>query len=553
MSITSRLNREGQTAAGAETPELTILYGSQSGNAEYLAHQIHTASQKNGDIVELRSMEEWMQPGDRSLRRLLVVTSTHGDGDMPDNAEGFWGWISALEPGALEGLPYAVLSIGDSMYENFCKAGHDIDRRLQELGAVRVVEGIDCDIDFEFSATRWAGPAVADLLATEAWLGDPPKEWESATASTVENDLSERRHTARVVESSVLSKPGSSKRVMHYELAVDDASFTYEPGDSISVFISNPDDLVDMWLDIFGDRTIAGPDGARQLRDILLREVELRLPHPGLVIGLARLRPDNATVSRVMELIQGGSRDELDDWLWGRDVLDVLRELECLDLPIEAILETLRPLQHRDYSIASSPLRDEGRVHLTVNSVVYDRGGRAHRGAATAFLQARAADGEPFEVRRIPAHEFRLPNPETPIVMIGPGVGVAPFRAFLRHREAGEARGRNWLFFGDQHREFDFLYEDEFIGLSRRKVLTKLDAAFSRDQAEKHYVQHNLLANAVELRRWIDDGAYIFICGDKTHMARDVDRALGDILNSKHRPGLLGELKAAGRYAKDVY
>lgn len=553
MSIITDFDRERPTVAGSETPDLTILYGSQTGNAEYLAHQIHGASQKNGGTVGLASLEEWMQSGDRSLRRLLVVTSTHDNGHMPDNAAEFWDWISSLEPGDLEGLPYAVLSIGDSMYEDFCKAGHDIDGRLHELGAVRAVEGIDCDIDFEFSATRWAGPAVADLLATEPWMAEPPKAVESATTPLIESDPGERRHTARIVASRELSKPGSAKHVAHYELAFDDGPFPYEPGDSISVFITNPDALVDVWIGIFGDRTLAGPDGDRTLRDILLREVELRLPHPGLIIGLARLRPDNATVGRVVDLIQGGRREELDSWLWGRDVLDVLRDLECLDLPIEAILETLRPLQHRDYSIASSPLSDDGQVHLTVNGVLYDRDGRSHRGAATAFLRARAAGGEPFEVRRIPAHEFRLPNPETPVVMIGPGVGVAPFRAFLRHRDATGARGRNWLFFGDQHREVDYLYEDEFTELSRRGVLTRLDAAFSRDQAEKHYVQHDLLANADELRRWVDEGAYIFVCGDKTHMAHDVDRALGEILDGKDRPDLLGQLKAAGRYVKDVY
>lgn len=558
MTVVMGAQGEPRATTGSGTAELTILFGSQTGNAEYLAHQIHDKAARGGRNVALSSLEEWLQAGPPETRRLLVVTSTHDNGHMPDNAAEFWEWLQGLEAHALDGLPYAVLSIGDSMYDDFCKAGHDIDGRLEELGAVRVVEGVDCDIDFEFSAAEWAGPAVERLLAAEPWSGTAASS--SSAAARIEPQAGgpgERVRTARIAAARRLSKPGSAKEVVHYELVFDDGPFEYEPGDSIAVFPANPEELVEEWLAVFGDREVRVGDELRPLRDVLREEVELRLPHPGLAVGLSRMRPGNAKVEHVVGLIQSGDRELLDGWLWGRDVLDVLLDLDCADLPIEDILAELRPLQHRDYSISSSPLLDDGRVHLTVNGVRYAGARGEYRGAATDFLARRAADGAPFEVRRLPAHEFRLPAEDVPVVMIGPGVGVAPFRAFLRHRQALGAAGRNWLFFGDQHRELDWLYEDELTLLEEAGILTRLDLAFSRDQAEKHYVQDELLRNGAELRDWIAGGAFVFVCGDKTRMAPDVDRALARILaaggSESEGQEALAELKSAGRYVKDVY
>ncbi|WP_372968387.1 sulfite reductase flavoprotein subunit alpha [Microbacterium sp.] len=541
---------EGETKmVASDAAELTILFGSQTGNAEYLAFQIHGKAEKAGNNVQFASLEDWLQSGDLKLQRLLVVTSTHDNGHMPDNAADFWDWLQHLPSGALEGLPYAVLAIGDSMYEDFCKAGHDIDQRLEALGAARIVESIDCDIDFEFSAERWAKPAVQQLLDAEPWDGAISDDADQPVADKPAS--ADRTRTARVVATRQLSKPGSAKYVAHYELGFDEP-FTYAPGDSLSVFPRNSDRLVSQWIEVYGNQVVDG----RPLRDILAHDVELRLPHPGLIVGLSRLQPDNQSVSEIIDLIQSGFRERLDAWLWGRDVLDVITDLRCQNVPVEDILAELRPLQHRDYSISSSPLRDDGRLHITVAGVRYERGRGEHQGTATEFLRERAEDGAPFEVRRVPAHEFTLPDDDLPVIMIGPGVGVAPFRAFLRHRDASGASGSNWLFFGDQHRAYDWLYEDEFEDLSTRGVLHQLNVAFSRDQAEKLYVQHVMLDHADELRGWVADGAYIFVCGDKTRMAADVDRALADILgegDSSAGEQRVAALKAAGRYVKDVY
>ncbi|WP_311258468.1 sulfite reductase flavoprotein subunit alpha [Microbacterium sp. WCS2018Hpa-9] len=553
MTIDLGIDEGGRTMTDSETAELSILFGSQTGNAEYLAYQIHAKSVKNGLDAGYASLNDWLADRASGVKRLLVVTSTHDNGHMPDNAAEFWSWLQTLERGALDGLPYAVLSIGDSMYEDFCKAGHDIDQRLEELGAVRIVESIDCDIDFEFSAERWATPAVQSLIDATAWDGSLPTELpHEADEKQSQSAIGDQACTARITASRVLSAPGSTKRVTHYELSFDAGGFDYAPGDSLSVFVQNSDALVDRWIGHFGDQELAGGS----LRQVLTHEVELRLPHPGLVVGLARRCPESSQAAAIVALLQSGDREALDAWLWGRDVLDVVIDLGCADLSVVEIMQELRPLQHRDYSISSSPLRDDGQVHLTVAGVEYESPYGRHAGAATDYLRARAEDGREFEVRRVPAHEFRLPADDVPVIMIGPGVGVAPFRAFLRERDARGAAGDNWLFFGDQHRAFDWLYEDEFGDLQLRGILSRVDLAFSRDQAAKRYVQHAMRENARELRKWVDAGAYIFVCGDKARMAADVDRALAEILGAGDAVAgdtLVAELKRAERYVKDVY
>lgn len=553
MSISAMTPREGKAVAapvpGGDTATLTVLFGSQTGNAEYLAHQIHGRLESDGVHSEVSSLEDWLHGEDLGIARLLVVTATHDMGHMPDNAQEFWDWLMSLAPGSLDGLPYAVLSIGDSMYDDFCKAGHDIDERLSQLGARRIVEGVDCDIDFEFSAQKWAGSAVESLLAAEPWQPKtaiaPPGVANGAIGG--DSRSAEIGYEARVVDTRALSKPGSDKRVMHYELAFDGEPFDYQPGDSIAVYPLNDEALVDEWMGVF-DETLF--DGPRALRDVLRADVELRLPHPGLIVALARRLPQPSAAADIVSLVESGDRDKLDSWLWSRDVLDVVTEMGGRDLPIRDVLEHLRPIQHRDYSISSSPLADDGRVHITVREVDFAARGREYRGTATSFLAQRAAVGEVIPVRRLPAHDFRLPADDVPVIMIGPGVGVAPFRAFLRHRDALGASGRNWLFFGDRHRATDWLYEEEFVELHRRGVLDRLDVAFSRDQAEKVYVQHRMLAQADDLRTWIEEGASVYVCGDKSTMAPDVEKAMMDIVGGSEA---LGALKSSGRYVKDVY
>ncbi|MDJ1370035.1 diflavin oxidoreductase [Gulosibacter molinativorax] len=562
MSTTTITSSEGNTMTEDSTPvaDLKILYGSETGNAEYLAYQINEFAGEQGLTSELQSLEDWLHDEDHRISRLLIVTSTHDNGHMPTNAEDFWGWLGQLPAGAFEGLPYAVLSIGDSMYEDFCKAGHDIDGRLAELGAVRVTDSADCDIDFDLTAADWYPAALETLRETAAWTGTIDDSGADSAEQIAEDRPQDAMVTARVVAARRLSGEGSAKHVTHYELEFEDDAFQYEPGDSIAVFPRNCDALVDEWMQLFNvaetDTVTVG--GAEILaRQALREEVELSLPHPGLLISIARVRPGNELAQDALRVIQEGDRETLDRWLWDKDIIDVLAELDCLNVTLQDVIDELRPIQHRAYSIASSPLVDGNRVHLTVSGVEYESFERHHRGTASAFLEQAAKTGEPFAAKRLPAHEFRIPEESAPVVMIGPGVGVAPFRSFLRHRVGSEASGKNWLFFGDQHRECDYLYEGEFTALEKDGRLDRLSLAFSRDQAEKHYVQDEMRRHGEELAAWLDEGGYVFVCGDKARMAPDVDRALFDVLEAQlgadSAEARIAELKATGRFVKDVY
>ncbi|GAA4773497.1 sulfite reductase flavoprotein subunit alpha [Citricoccus nitrophenolicus] len=562
MTIDAARTGKDQTVEKTATrvAELTILFGSETGNAEFLAHQIQGDATNSGVETDIASLDEWLHGKEKAMSRLLLVTSTYDNGHMPSNASEFWDWLQRLEPGAFDGLPYAALAIGDSMYEDFCKATHDLDGRLEELGAVRVVDSVDCDVDFDFTAGDWYPGALEALRSSAPWARQVVETEVEPEPVSDEEKPADVLHSTRIAAARRLSGESSGKCVMHYELEFPDAPFEYQPGDSIAVFPRNSDALVDEWLAAFGaDGRTMVTVGNRELplADALREELELNLAHPGLLLALARLRPENELAQEGVRVIQTGDRETLDSWLWDRDVLDVLRDLDCLVLPIELVLAELRPMQHRAYSIASSPLSDGDTVHITVSAVEYDAHERTHHGAASRFLERAAETGETFTTKILPAHEFRLPADEVPVIMIGPGVGVAPFRSFLRHREASTCTGRNWLFFGDQHRAHDYLYEDEFEAQADSGLLTQVSLAFSRDQEDKHYVQHDMLTRADEIRAWLDEGAHVFVCGDKTRMARDVDNALLEILADGQSTIIAGtklaQLKASGRYVKDVY
>lgn len=554
----SQANMESSSQPQSDTAELTILYGSETGNAEFLAHQICESATADGLQVEIAGLDEWLAREEHKLARLLIVTSTHDNGHMPGNANNYWNWLQVVEPFSLEGLPYAILSIGDSMYEDFCKAGQDLDDKLEELGALKVFDTAECDVDFEFTAGEWYPQALEALLDEDPWQQREIEILEELK-HLGEADLPEETlYPTKVIAARRLSGPDSNKTVMHFELQSVGDVFSYEPGDSISLIPVNSESLVEEWITAFNadrNQTVECHGDSKSLFDALRYNYELSLPHPGLLLALAKLRPDNELAQDAVGVIERGDRETLEAWLWDRDVLDVLTELDCLDIPLPVVLEQLRPIQQRDYSISSSPLVDDT-IHITVSAVEYESHGRHHNGAASNFLQEAAQTGESFLTKIQPGREFSLPEDDKPVIMIGPGVGVAPFRSFLRHREAVGAKGRNWLFFGDQQRKCDYLYETEFEDLQQRESL-KVSLAFSRDQSEKHYVQHELQAHADEIREWIDKGAYIFICGDKVKMARDVDNAFMQIIANGERTITAGikfaQLKDSGRYVKDVY
>lgn len=557
---------------------LQIVYGSQTGTAEWLSEQAEALAREHGfepvrcdlDALDITALS--------AVRRLLVITSTYGEGDMPDNAELFWQALAAPDAPRLDGLYFGVLALGDSIYDGFCQAGKNIDARLAELGGTRVVDRVDCDVDFEDPATDWIGRAVPALAAVDVGAvdvsavevdaapvsaGGPA----AATATTAPTGPATRTkspwtrknpYTATVVANTLLSAPTSDKEVRHLEISLGDSGIDYQPGDGISISPVNDTDLVDRIITRLGvspDTVIADRKVERSLREALTDHYEISTPSKFLLDYIAQRSQD----AELIHLTSNGDREALDAWMWGKDVLDLLDVDPTLTISPDELLAELRPLQHRVYSISSSPLAHAGTVHITMATVRYRSGDRQRGGVCSTFLADRRPEGTQVGVFISPNNSFRLPPDDTKAIMIGPGTGIAPFRSFLHERAARGARGGNWLFFGDRHRAHDHIYADEIDGFVTDGILDRLDLAFSRDQEHKIYVQDRIREQGADLFGWLSDGAHVYVCGDATRMARDVDTALHDVvaehggLSDDAAQDYLDDLKRAKRYLRDVY
>ena len=556
-----------RSASPAPTTTVDVLFGTQTGNAELLAEDLVAGARARGLGGRATPLDAVSPEQLAGMSHVLVVTSTYGEGEMPDNAGLFWEALQATTVPRLEGLRYAVLGLGDTSYDEFCQAGKLLDLRLEQLGATRVHDRVDCDVDYEDPAALWSA-AVLDRLAAEAGATGAPVGSGAATGTTVTGGAGASRasrpgaqwnkrnpYPARLVENRLLSSPGSAKEIRHLEFDLGDSGITYAAGDALAVVPHNDPALVDRLLEHLGADGSALFDG-RPLTDVLRVDREIRTPSKDLVADLVQRAP----ASELAAVVAHGDKQELDRWLWGRDVLDLLRDAGDAAPSLDELLPNLRGLQARQYSISSSPLAHPDRVHLTIASVRYGDARRTHGGVASTYLADRVrADGE-VGVYLQPNAAFGVPADDAaPMVMIGPGTGVAPFRGFLHERAASGATGRNWLFFGDQHRATDFVYEDELTAFRESGVLDRLDLAFSRDQAEKVYVQTRMREQAAELYRWLEDGASVYVCGDASRMAKDVEQALLDVVAGQRGRGdddaqaYLADLRRGGRYVRDVY
>ncbi|NMD55507.1 MULTISPECIES: sulfite reductase subunit alpha [Tsukamurella] len=548
--------------ANAATLHATVLYGTQTGNSEDLADRLVALLRESGLGADVAALDDADPDRLTGATHLLVVTSTYGEGEMPDNAELFWEALSSDTAPRLEHLEFSVLALGDSGYEDFCRAGQILDTRLEQLGASRLAPRVDCDVDFEEPATAWLTDVVARLRAQSAHL-DPddaaavPVPSAPAAPSKPRSRWNKKNpFPSRLVENRLLSAAGSAKEIRHFEFDLGDSGIEYAAGDALNVVPRNDPALVDAVLTALGAAPDADADGA-PLSNRLTTEWEITTPSKDLLKTLAERSPR----SDLAAVLARGERETLDAWLWGRDVLDLLHECEGARLDPAELAELFRPLQPRAYSISSSPLTSPDRIHLTVAAVRYGRGsGREHRGVCSTFLADRATDQDPIGIHLQPNAAFRVPaDPDRPVVMVGPGTGIAPFRAFLHERAASSAPGRNWLLFGDQHRATDFIYADELAEFTASGVLHRLDLAFSRDQAEKVYVQTRMLEASAELYGWLEDGGYFYVCGDASRMAKDVDRALREVIASQRGRGAddadeyVATLKREKRYVRDVY
>ncbi|NYS30332.1 MULTISPECIES: sulfite reductase subunit alpha [Pantoea] len=552
------LEDKQQPAAGtgaAATTQLHILYGSQTGNAEALAQTAAKSARAKGLVPVVQALGDVDVDVFATMRHVLIVTSTYGEGEMPDNAQLFWDAISASTAPRLEQMHFAVLAIGDTGYDGFCQAGKFIDMRLEQLGAKRVVDRIDCDIDYEEPSSEWLNSSMPQFAAS---AGSSGTVLESAPeAPVIPGSNKSNPYAAALITNKRLSGEQSAKDIRHFEFDLSDSGLKYEAGDALGVIPVNEPSLVSLLLtQLNADYQTPVPGFDRSLGDLLTYQFEISEPSRKLIEWVGQ----NTTNQELRHVLQHDDKDALGVWLWGKDTLDLLQLELTRTLAVPEFVALLRPLQHRAYSISSSSKAHPNQVHLTVASVRYHSGGRNRGGVCSTYLAERVRRGEKPAIFISPNKSFRVPaNNSAPLIMVGPGTGIAPFRAFLQERQATGAQGKNWLFFGDQHQEHDFIYQDELLAWRDNGLLTRLDLAFSRDQEKKIYVQSRMLEQGAELYAWLQEGAYFYVCGDASRMAKDVDNALYEVvrqfggLSTERAADYVDQLKKEKRYLRDVY
>ncbi len=556
---------------------LLIGYGSQTGSAHGLAKRLAKAAEQRGFAPTLKELNAVTSADLVTAARCVLLTSTWGDGDPPDNAVGFWSQLSAATAPRLDHMAFAVLGLGDKNYADFCGAAKKFNERLAQLGARRCAPLGECDVDYEATAHAWlealwprlesvgderSGPANPEPILPAPTSPAGPEFTPQPPAPPSKAEYSRANpFPARLKTNRRLNRAGSQKDTRHFELTLADSGLSYEAGDALGVLPTNCPALVEELLATLGhsgDAVLPNSTGTpAPLRQLLATAWVITAPPPALVKEAAT----RAANSELLALLDPARKPDLDQWLYGRDLVDVLRACPGAAFTPAEFTGYLRKLQPRLYSISSSPKAHPGEVHLTVAAVRYTAHGRAKGGVCSSWLADRVALGEtPVPVFVQTAHGFRLPQDlSRPVIMIGPGTGIAPFRAFLEERRATGATGSNWLLFGDQQRACDFLYEEELTAWSQDGLLTRLDLAFSRDQAAKIYVQNRLEEHAGELWHWLEQGAHLYVCGDAKRMAKDVDATLHQVIATaggktpEQAAAYVAALKTAKRYQRDVY
>ena len=536
---------------------LTILYGSQTGNAKRVAESLAEQAGKQGLNTRLVRADSYSTRELKDEQLLYIVMSTQGDGDPPDDSISFVEFLDGRRAPKLPQLKFAVLGLGDSSYPIFCGIAQRIDARLHELGATRLHDVGTADLDIETVAIPWQEAAIHEAKKVLKQAETTP----SASVTPLHPQASKvtRDHPfqAELLMNQVITGRDSTKDIRHLEISLEGSGLRYQPGDALGVWPVQSATLVEQVLalqNLSPDESVTIDNTTRSAQEWLSQYRELTQLTKPFLVAHAEL----AQSEELQALLQPEAIEDFRKLLATHQLVDVLKAYPA-NWTAQGLIKALRPLTPRMYSIASSQSVVDEEVHLTLANVAYEYEGEARWGAASHFL-SELSEGESVAVFVEENQRFRLPADNArDVIMIGPGTGIAPFRAFVQERSATEASGRNWLFFGNPHFASDFLYQTEWQQALKDGSLQRLDLAFSRDQAHKVYVQDKLLERASELFDWIQGGAHIYVCGDATHMAKDVHQALLQIaqqeggLDATQAKEWLDELAAQGRYARDVY
>ncbi|MEX2577599.1 MAG: assimilatory sulfite reductase (NADPH) flavoprotein subunit [Verrucomicrobiales bacterium] len=540
------------TTAPDQPRELTILYGTESGNSEKLADDARKQADKQNFKARTLDMAD-ARPSDLAkVESLLVIVSTWGEGDPPDGATSFYeGFMSKTMP-QLANLKYSVCALGDTSYEEFCKIGKDFDKRLLDLGGERICDRADCDVDFQEAFDKWLSGALAAFPKPEAIATAV-----AATGAVPAEVVYDKKnpYQAEVLEKFVLNGTGSSKEVLHVELSLEGSGLTYEPGDSLGIYPENRSADIDAILAATGLKANAKL-GDKTLADALRTDFDITTLSPAVALKYNKI----VGSEELEHLLAKDKKEELKEWIYGRQLIDLVETFPNQNWTPETFTGILRKLNPRLYSIASSLKKHENQVHLTIAAVRYCTHGRDRVGVCSCYVADDLQIGDKTRVFFHSNKNFRLPeSDDTPIIMVGPGTGIAPFRAFVEERVSRNANGKNWLFFGDQHFTYDFLYQLEWLDFRKEGALHDISLAFSRDQKEKIYVQHRLRENGKKVYDWLENGANFYVCGDASRMAKDVHQTLMDIVaehggkSPEDAKAYVDALRKAKRYQRDVY